>query len=780
MKAIMKNKIFFMLTVLLLSISQAYSAHYPHTVVGLSSSNQINCKDCHEFHGDPSWGTGGFDLDNTFWNKLCYSCHNDVVAASRTTHSSLQIDTGYGDWAVECKTCHDPHEHEQINWGASSYLYSSTVSNVLIDTPVAGQSTIVDASPSWTDGQFDASGDDFFIVAGDINDISNNVYKVISNSGSNLVVEGTVDTSKTSAGDTFAIILGKLVRKTVSLDQIVTYTGVSTSVTSNSVTESGAGWTPDQFVGLKLIPNAKLLNPISYDITSNTSDTIYVTGTFSGVEAGDPFQVVGGIINSPSGTVLKTGNKSVKFFNTTGTNSFADGDTTYDGICEVCHTQTTYHRNNSSGDHTHNAAQKCTSCHEHTAGFKPTGGECVQCHNGVPSGATYVTRDVVGSDFTQASRHVFGGTVGNWDCIVCHREGDETEASNGNVATTSLHNNAGGVKVDLRDVDNVTSTVVQWDKYDGTCSNPSYNNINDCVNNGGTWTWNTDSMLTGMDTFCLNCHDSDGASGINVKSTNDGVNLNNTRALTPFNPTDDLGTGGPGGSITPGPNRTQVLDVNSQLSTSNPSFHPVLGQAYSTTNANWGANAWVNRTLKNGTNLQTVRETARLHCADCHTVDQNAHGGANDFMLTASTIDDTCWQCHSNTVYSGSAPDETLSRFKHQSYDGSHTMDPNRASTWGSICFNCHAGYGYGDIHGMNKTYSAGTTHTSYRFMPGAYMLYRPNNNATDDWTTSGTQFVCYFRTTANKWTTCSQHDGSSKTNKNWKTNYSRGTPGSY
>jgi len=295
-----------------------------------------------------------------------------------------------------------------------------------------------------------------------------------------------------------------------------------------------------------------------------------------------------------------------------------------------------------------------------------------------------------------------------------------------------------------------------------------------------------------MDTFCLNCHDSDGASGINVKSTNDGVNLSNARAMTPFNPTDDLGTGGPGGSITPGPNRTQVLDVNSQFSTSNPSFHPVLGQAYTSTNANWGANAWVNKTLKNGTNLQTVRETARLHCADCHTVDQNAHGGANDFMLTASTIDDTCYSCHSSTVYNGlNATNETLSRFKHKSYDGRNTFKSGKESTWSSFCLNCHAGYGYGDIHGMNKTYNAGNggtggdTLTSYRFMPGAYMLYDPDKNTTGDgggasaWTTGGTSTVCYFRTTANKWSNCDQHDGGNK-DKGWTTNYSRGVPGSY
>src|SRR4030042_62356 len=42
-------------------------------------------------------------------------------------------------------------------------------------------------------------------------------------------------------------------------------------------------------------------------------------------------------------------NTEVKFFDQTGTNSFADGDETYDGVCEVCHTQTTHFRSDGGG-----------------------------------------------------------------------------------------------------------------------------------------------------------------------------------------------------------------------------------------------------------------------------------------------------------------------------------------------------------------------------------------------------------------------------------------------
>lgn len=67
-----------------------------------------------------------------------------------------------------------------------------------------------------------------------------------------------------------------------------------------------------------------------------------------------------------------SGPRDVVFIREVGINSYADGDTVYDGVCEVCHTTTAYHRNNSSGDHSHQAASNCTNCHTHDAGFDPT------------------------------------------------------------------------------------------------------------------------------------------------------------------------------------------------------------------------------------------------------------------------------------------------------------------------------------------------------------------------------------------------------------------------
>ena len=50
------------------------------------------------------------------------------------------------------------------------------------------------------------------------------------------------------------------------------------------------------------------------------------------------------------------------------TYSFADGDDVYDGICEVCHTRTAYHRSDGSGARHHDRAA-CTRCPSHANAF---------------------------------------------------------------------------------------------------------------------------------------------------------------------------------------------------------------------------------------------------------------------------------------------------------------------------------------------------------------------------------------------------------------------------
>ena len=71
-----------------------------------------------------------------------------------------------------------------------------------------------------------------------------------------------------------------------------------------------------------------------------------------------------------------------------GANRFLTGGPGYDGICEVCHTETTHHRDNATGDHGHNASQACTDCHTHDLGFGGAASlACNACHGGADNAA---------------------------------------------------------------------------------------------------------------------------------------------------------------------------------------------------------------------------------------------------------------------------------------------------------------------------------------------------------------------------------------------------------
>ena len=154
----------------------------------------------------------------------------------------------------------------------------------------------------------------------------------------------------------------------------------------------------------------------------------------------------------------------------------------YQGICETCHTKTAYHRNNDTGDHTHNAQAQCTTCHEHSRGFTVS---CTGCHalpkdngDGIPAGGR---RAVIG-EFPQGSAHGhFGGELDAADCRVCHSQDTHTDGY-----------------VDLIDPDDA-NVIYRFEQTSDLSSDPDVSD------------------------FCMHCHDTDGA----------------TRLATPFDPFGD-------------------------------------------------------------------------------------------------------------------------------------------------------------------------------------------------------------------------------------------------
>jgi len=87
----------------------------------------------------------------------------------------------------------------------------------------------------------------------------------------------------------------------------------------------------------------------------------------------------------------RTGFKPVRLTAAQGPNSFADGDATYNGICEICHTSTGHWtRTAVEAGNKHFARLNCMECHPHDQGMKPVPPDhaalvtvpsfCVGCH----------------------------------------------------------------------------------------------------------------------------------------------------------------------------------------------------------------------------------------------------------------------------------------------------------------------------------------------------------------------------------------------------------------
>lgn len=95
-----------------------------------------------------------------------------------------------------------------------------------------------------------------------------------------------------------------------------------------------------------------------------------------------------GVLTSPSGDPLPGG--VISFQNVTGFGDDSDNHQTSSRVCEACHSQTAYHRYDSSGlaVKTHFNASDCIPCHVHNNGFKA---RCDACHNAPPAAGKHAT-----------------------------------------------------------------------------------------------------------------------------------------------------------------------------------------------------------------------------------------------------------------------------------------------------------------------------------------------------------------------------------------------------
>ena len=153
-----------------------------------------------------------------------------------------------------------------------------------------------------------------------------------------------------------------------------------------------------------------------------------------------------------------------------GAFTYSNGDGS--GLCEACHESTLFNR--ASGGNTHEVGNDCTQCHQHTAadGFAPSG--CTGCHSQVQDNLVGNPKRAIMPEFDATSHHINWKAAGyasasdipKEDCQVCHNP------------DSAFHKDE---IVDLNDVDT-----------------------------GAKGVYNA-SVASELATFCIKCHDGDGA-----------------------------------------------------------------------------------------------------------------------------------------------------------------------------------------------------------------------------------------------------------------------------
>ena len=369
-------------------------------------------------------------------------------------------------------------------------------------------------------------------------------------------------------------------------------------------------------------------------------------------------------------------------------------------FCTTCHNPLPHSSNLSTG-------KTCVQCHTSSNG---TGGKgdahliqglsCVGCHavgQSNPFSDKTLVNDNAGvravtGEFTKWSHHIVnapGVAIQDEQCAVCHLEGTVGKYGFGVDGSKHMTDNM----THLRNAD--TDADLQWDP-----ANPSHST---------------------MDTFCMSCHDANGAtSPMNVKlqaliSTGTTASPANPFGDTISNQYDKM-------------KRPAVVNVSDQFNTGNNSHHAVKGPRYSGRTRVAGARQIASAaafTANSSANLPGARTTiydagkfnalylplgntggeaaprtgaaslgddSTLHCGDCHTVGQFR---AADVVKAAGSFNQAVIGAHgSNNEYMLRNSIGTDARHQGIQMDASATHSDG--VTPYLVCYNCHAIANYG------------------------------------------------------------------------------------
>jgi predicted CxxxxCH...CXXCH cytochrome family protein len=245
------------------------------------------------------------------------------------------------------------------------------------------------------------------------------------------------------------------------------------STSTREVMDTSKAWTQDAFVGRRVTILSGANTNLTRPIVRNSATTLTVAPPFPDgqqLQAGDTYAVMdfvwkGGkfcwdchdphgddnifmiqnmVATRSDGVVGKpVDRKEVSFTRkSTGLDyaRIAPNPATgkYDGVCNVCHTNTEMHYTASKGDN-HNSGRVCTECHEHRFTDSHASGQtCNTCHPNRPvprhtgfsqaRDCTKCHKDAIGArmnimkQFSANSHHVQTDKVTNKHCYACHWE----------------------------------------------------------------------------------------------------------------------------------------------------------------------------------------------------------------------------------------------------------------------------------------------------------------------------------------------------------------------
>ncbi len=359
----------------------------------------------------------------------------------------------------------------------------------------------------------------------------------------------------------------------------------------------------------------------------------------------------------------------------------------------------------------------CSQCH----GYPPGGGHpanatnCTSCHSHVNS-----TND----GFTDPTLHVNGLVEGGGDCLGCHldsQQGTSRRAVRGDFLKTS-HHVATGAPTDVLTCEACHGDLLTDQGHPGTATTDPITQVEDADTAGTYYSIDPSTADANLATFCLSCHDADGAARLGANATQPfadsgdtttppNINLawtntvnhsanatcndchgDNNAAGTSLDPTYNLhgssnakllreateydtcvtsGCHGSGGSAT--------TDMTVELSGIY-GKHPI-GSAV-TPKSGFLSQDTAGDLFVNGWMYNSVAQ-----CSDCHGMNQagsnnvgprGPHGSAYTYMLRG--VDTSI-----NTVTSG----RTYGTVQNSSMTGTYTRE--------NFCVNCHASDIYGD-----------------------------------------------------------------------------------